>query len=196
MRDTELREPEAARPPIVLANRLFAWLKKHERRVLVSTVGFQILLLASLTVLRVSTLATGDTVLLRVIPVDPRSMFRGEYVILTYEFSRTPFSDIEGLPDRDRMDWQGRTVYVWLEPEEDGEHWRAERVSIRPPTAGLFLRGSIVGWSRLEFGIESYFVQEGEGRRYEEAILDRRLSAEVAVNRDGSAALRGLRIEQ
>ena len=192
---TEPRQPEAAWPCMVWGDCVLEWLKAHERTVLLGTVGFQLLLLSSMIFMRASTLAQGDTVLLRVVPVDPRSMFRGEYVILNYEFSRTPFSDIEGLPDRDEINSQGRIVYVWLEPEEDGEHWYAESVSTRPPAAGVFLRGRIVGWNQLEFGIESFFVQEGEGRRYEEAILDRRLSAEIAVTRDGEAALRGLRIE-
>jgi uncharacterized membrane-anchored protein len=47
----------------------------------------------------------------------------------------------------------------------------------------------------MEFGIESYFVEEGTGRRYEQAIRDRHLSAELAVTSGGQAALKGLRIE-
>ena len=34
------------------------------------------------------TLTTGETILLRVVPVDPRDLFRGDYVILSYEISR------------------------------------------------------------------------------------------------------------
>ena len=34
---------------------------------------------------------------------------------------------------------------------------------------------------RAEFGIEAYYVQEGEGRRLENLIRQRRLLAEVAV---------------
>jgi uncharacterized membrane-anchored protein len=48
---------------------------------------------------------------------------------------------------------------------------------------------------RLEFGIEAYYVQENTGRRYEEAIRDRKLTAELAVTSSGQAALKGLRIE-
>jgi GDYXXLXY motif protein len=48
----------------------------------------------------------------------------------------------------------------------------------------------------LQFGIESYYVQEGIGRRYEQAIRDRHLSAELAVTSSGQAALRNLRIEK
>ena len=199
MPETELREPEAAWPTMAWGHRVLTWLKAHERTVLLGAVGFQLLVLTSMILLRATTLIHGDTVVLRVVPVDPRSMFRGEYVILSYEFSRTPLSAIEGLPayqpGRNEQDWQGRTVSVWLEPEMDGQHWHAEKVSTQPPAAGTYLRGTIVGRNRLKFGIESYFVQEGQGRRYEEAMRNRRLSAEIAVTADGDAALRGLRIE-
>jgi uncharacterized membrane-anchored protein len=47
----------------------------------------------------------------------------------------------------------------------------------------------------LQFGIEAYYVQEGTGHRYEQAIRDRKLSAELAVTSGGQAALRALRIE-
>ena len=41
---------------------------------------------------------------------------------------------------------------------------------------------------RIEFGIESYFVQEGKGQDYEDASATTALSAEVAVAADGRAA--------
>jgi uncharacterized membrane-anchored protein len=50
-------------------------------------------------------------------------------------------------------------------------------------------------YGSMKFGIESYYVQEGTGRVYEQAIRDRKLSAELAVSPSGQAALRGLRIE-
>ncbi|MFO0808530.1 MAG: GDYXXLXY domain-containing protein [Gemmataceae bacterium] len=174
-----------------------AWLQGCERAVLIAAVGFQVLVLVAMIGLRATPLLTGDTLLVRVVPVDPRDLFRGDYVILSYDFSRLP-PTIDGLPgtfSRNERDWMGRTVYVTLVPEPDGKHWRAETVSTRQPAGGRFLRGRIVGPGRLEFGIESYFVQEGQGRRYEQAVRDRSLTAEIAVTADGQAALRGLRIE-
>jgi uncharacterized membrane-anchored protein len=63
------------------------------------------------------------------------------------------------------------------------------------PAAGPFLKGQMERYGALKFGIEAYYVQEGTGRRYEQAIRDRKLSAELAVTSGGQAALRGLRIE-
>ena len=63
------------------------------------------------------------------------------------------------------------------------------------PAAGLFLKGHMKRYGALEFGIEAYYVQEGAGLRYEQAIPNRQLSAELAVTSSGQAALKGLRIE-
>jgi uncharacterized membrane-anchored protein len=131
--------------------------------------------------------------------VDPRELFRGEYVMLSYGFSRIPAGGIEGVPQDPRgpdlRNWQDRTVYVSLAAESDGRHWRAEQVSIRRPAGGRYIRGRITRWGLIEFGIEAYYVQEGKGREYEAAVRNRRLSAEVAVAPGGYASLRSLRIE-
>jgi uncharacterized membrane-anchored protein len=174
------------------------WIKDHERLVLLTAAAFQVIFLVAMIGLRVTPLLAGETILVRVVPVDPRDLFRGDYVILGYDFSRIPPAGIEGLADSDRQreqQWQGLTVYVSLVPELDGKHWRAERFSLSQPTSGKYLQGRITGPGRLEFGIEAYYLQEGQGSKYEEAMRDRRLAAEIAVTADGHAALRGLRIE-
>jgi uncharacterized membrane-anchored protein len=175
------------------------WLHERERSVLIAAIGLQAVVLLTMIVLRALPLLFGDTVLIRVFPVDPRDLFRGDYVVLGYEFGRVPAAGIDGLPreaagDRSR-DWEGRTVYVSLTPEPDGVHWRAGMVGIHRPTGGRYLRGRIAGDNRLEFGIEAYYVQEGKGREYEKAVRDSRLSAEIALTSNGQAALRGLRVE-
>lgn len=178
-------------------NQVLAWFKGRERYLLALGVGLQIMVLLGMTFHRAQPLLYGDTILLRVVPVDPRDLFRGDYVILGYDFSLLPPQGVEGLPATayGSVDNAGRTVYVSLVPESDGEHWRADRFSLVRPTSGRFLCGTIREWNRVEFGIESYYVQEGTGRDYEQAIRDRTLSAEVAVDVEGRAALRALRIE-
>ena len=180
-------------------DRVLGWFKDHERSVLVGTVLFQVLVLFGMMAPRGSTLLTGETILLRVVPVDPRDLLRGDYVILGYEISRVPPQGIEGLFGAGGghfNEGRGQTVYVTLVPEPDGRHYRGGTVSVNPPPAGVkFIQGTLLDRFRIEFGIESYFVQEGKGKEYEDAIRSRRLSAEVALTPDGRAALRGLRIE-
>lgn len=171
--------------------------KRYERFILLTTVGFQVLVLLVMSGLSLLPRLSGETILVRVAPVDPRDIFRGDYLLLSYNFSQA-FSGIEGLPGtywEHEQAWLGRTVYVTLVQEPDGKHWRAEKFTIYQPREGRFLRGRIASAGRLEFGIESYYLQEGTGHKFEEAIRQGRLSAEIVVSADGQAALRGLRIE-
>jgi uncharacterized membrane-anchored protein len=177
---------------------VLGWLKARERKVLLVTVAAQLLILVGMIAMRAVPLVTGQTVLVRVVPVDPRDLFRGDYVILSYEFSRVPPQGVEGLSviERGKLPkWEGRTVYVPLVRDTNGVHWRAEKVTVVKPASGPFLKGHMRSHGSLEFGIEAYYVQEGTGRVYEQAIRDRRLSAELAVTSSGQAALRALRIE-
>jgi uncharacterized membrane-anchored protein len=174
------------------------WLKARERKILLVAAAAQLLILVGMIALRAVPLVTGQTVLVRVVPVDPRDLFRGDYVILSYDFSLIPPEGIGGLPESQwgrGSKWEGRTVYVSLLPEADRVHWRAGKFTFVKPAAGPFLKGQMGSHGALQFGIESYFVQEGTGRVYEQAIRDRKLTAELAVASDGQAALRNLRIE-
>lgn len=171
-------------PGTTAVDRWMAVLKTRERIVLLATVAFQALILVAMIASREFVLLRGETIQLRVVPVDPRDLFRGDYVILGYDFSRMS-------PDGAGP---GQTVYVSLEPESDGQHWRAGRISTQRPSDGKFLRGRVEA-DRIVCGIESFFVQEGQGRRYEDAIRSGRLYAEIAVDAEGNAAVRKLHVE-
>jgi uncharacterized membrane-anchored protein len=179
--------------------RLMSRLTSREHLILLLAVGFQVIVLLSMIALRATPLLTGSTILVRVVPIDPRDFFRGDYVVLGYEFSRIPPEGIDGLPkERSRSNasqWLGKDVYVTLVPDPDGQHWQTETMSLQRPSEGTYIRGTVTDFGRLEFGIEAYYVQEGEGKKYEEAIRTHQLSAELAVTKDGQAVLRGLRIE-
>jgi uncharacterized membrane-anchored protein len=120
----------------------------------------------------------GEHVLIQVEPVDPYDPFRGEYVALSYRISRVPH------PDAD-------VVYVPLHRE--GIAWTGSRAVAARPASGTFIRGR-VHEGRIDFGIETFFVQEGTARRYENALFDRRLYADVVLHDDGSAQLDDLEI--
>ena len=53
-------------------------------------VGLQLVVLIGMIVFKAMPLWTGEPILLRVVPVDPRDMFRGDYVAISYDFSRIP----------------------------------------------------------------------------------------------------------
>src|SRR3972149_10134022 len=64
---------------------------------------------------RVHLLRTGREIVAEVTPVDPRDLFRGDYVIFGYPFSRTGEVSVPGGTRR------GDTIYVTLEPKDPGQ---------------------------------------------------------------------------
>jgi len=127
-------------------------------------------------------LATGQEVRLHVQPVDPTDFFRGEYVALSYDISRI---DTKGEPP-------GTTVYVPL--RKTGGRWTgAFASSQRPPENVTFIRGHATE-SGIEFGIETYFVEEGQARKYEQAVGRGDLFVDVVLDDDGGAKIKRLRV--
>jgi len=157
---------------------------RFELKLVVGVVAAQLLFLASMIVIDALPLALGERVKLRVVPVDPRDLFRGDYVVLDYDFNRIGSGQVEGLPLGRDYNWLynevvGRDVYVPLRPQ--GDHHEAGGATIHRPATGLFLHGRMVAPYRLECGIEAFYVQEGEGRRLENLIRQRSILAEVAI---------------
>jgi uncharacterized membrane-anchored protein len=157
----------------------------RERGAIAIAVSFQVAVLLSMILLHTIPFLGARTVLLLVEPVDPRDLFRGDYVTLSYAFTRTPSGKYK----------PGQTVYVQLVPEGDGRHYHAGAFLTDPPAGGLFVRGIAGSYSRASYGIESFYLREGTGHDYEAAVRRRRLWAEVALDRLGNPALRRLVIE-
>ena len=147
---------------------------------------------------RASLLRNGREIVLQVTPVDPRSLFRGDYVILGYPFARVPLPDNGGKPIAG-----GVPVYVTLVPEADGS-WKVAGTSLKhpgkPKDNGVVLQGRTqqswwqpsAGTIALRYGIESFFVPEGAGRDLEKLVREKKIAARVAVDAKGRAALKGL----
>jgi len=158
---------------------------RFERLAITAAALFQLLVLVTMILGRTVPYVGAKTVLLRVEPVDPRDLFRGDYVTLSYAISRTPGGKYP----------PGQPVFVTLVPDADGRHFHPGEFLLEPPASGMFIRGTAKGYGRATFGIESYYVQEGTGHDYENAVRTRRLWAEVALDRHGNPALRRLVIE-
>ena len=167
--------------------------------------GTAVILLAALQTIilvwmvwdRVSILRSDDVVTLKSEPVDPRDLFRGDYVTLTYGISRLPLDECRA---KKASTSATRSISSWPSAPDT---WRPVAVYRDYPTPGVghkVIRGRIVDLARapatvsIAYGIESYFVPEGEGRALEEERNARNLSVEVALASDGEAAIKGLRI--
>jgi len=167
-----------------------AWIRAHQRRLLLAAAVFQVVFLAGMIASRSVPLLTGRPVLVRVVPVDPRDLFRGDYVTLGYEFSQLPAS-FSG--DMQRASRPGQPIYVSLEQEAGGAHWKPVDYALTPPSAGVYLRGTQRGYGWIDYGLDRWFLQQGTGLAFEEAIRSKRgVSAEIMVAPNGRAALKNL----
>lgn len=153
---------------------------------------------------RASILRNGKEVLLKTVPVDPRDLLRGDYVILSYDISSLPPELFKGgLPKAP----QEVTVSVRLAKQPDG-FWSASEASfteLAPADESVVLQSQpftyypssseIPSPINVAYGIERFYVPEGEGRVLEQARNAEALSVNVRVNDAGRAQIRQIAVE-
>ncbi|GGB86387.1 hypothetical protein GCM10011352_10360 [Marinobacterium zhoushanense] len=133
----------------------------------------------------------GQPVLLKTEPIDPRSLFRGNYVRLNYSVSSID-STLAAEPFR-----RHQVVYVALRPE--GRYHVAEALLHEPPEQGPFIRGR-VRWAssefyRIEYGIEAFFMPKEKALAAQSAVREREAWAQVYLLDSGRAAIADLLCE-
>jgi Uncharacterized membrane-anchored protein len=178
---------EFTSPP---ASSLWKLSRSREALLVVAFVGLQIAILVLMIVLDGLPLVLGERLRLKVVPVDPRDLFRGDYVVLDYGFNRLG-RQAEGLPAGQNWnsydaDLSGRDVYVAL--RQEGDHYVGASASLAPQASGPYIRGTMDWPGHITCGIEAYYVEQGEGLRLEQSIRSGNLLAEVTVWR-GKAKL-------
>ncbi|KYG22605.1 hypothetical protein SE92_22295 [Bradyrhizobium sp. AT1] len=170
--------------------------------------GVAILLQCVLLVLmvadRMQILREGREVTLQTQPVDPRDLLRGDYVVLRYDISQVPAGALAGKPAESR----NPTVFVKLAPNADGVYAavsvHAEPVPVTAPE--VLIRGRVshscgstarnfCDTLAIKYGLESYFVPEGEGGKLEQARNQQKLRIVAAVLPSGRAAIKRLLLD-
>jgi len=152
---------------------------------------------------RVRVLREGSEVTLQTRPVDPRDFLRGDYVVLNYEITNLPAGALKDTPSEGR----GTPVFVKLERRPSGFH-EAVSVHTEPvPVAdgealirGRVTHGASCGTThrlfcerlQVSYGIERYFVPQGEGREIERSRNEGKVSVTAAVTPAGRAAIKRL----
>jgi uncharacterized membrane-anchored protein len=163
---------------------------------------------------RASILRNGVEVRLATAPVDPRDLFRGDYVVLTYRVSfvgrelgpaghafrdNDPiFVELDIAPER-----PARVVAAHVRRPASLAPGRAllagvvENTMACPPTEepGAFRCGpDRPQVLRVRYGLESYFVPEGEGLAIERAERGR-VEVVAAVTSEGRSAIKRLLLD-
>jgi uncharacterized membrane-anchored protein len=152
-------------------------------------------------------LKSGREITMPTQPLDPRDIFRGDYVTLGYDISSLRKSN---MPQQTTFDdlRPGSIVYVMLTPDS-ATGWKG--VSVTPDYPRQVAPTDVVLQARVKtlwqaenksdallgvrYGIESYFVPEGTGKALETKVRERKIEAIVAVDVNGTAALKGLVVD-
>lgn len=154
-------------------------------------IGFQLLALLALVISREYTLRKGQVITLEVVPIDPRSLMRGDYLIINYRISTIEIDKLTpDAMDIREYDW----IYVIL--EKRGEFWEAVngfRNKDRIPSGAIALKGRVKrvmkGRIRLDYGIESYFIPEGY------RLPRGKISVEVAVKSSYQGVIKNILVD-
>jgi len=134
----------------------------------------------------------GTEVTLAVRPVDPRDLFRGDYVALSFEIESVPVALFQpekgGTPEqaaKRRSEW-----YVTLAPGPEGL-WLPERVTPKlrrePALKGrVKYMGRTIGGpqvAEMDYGtsMQRFYVRESTGRALEDAARTGKLHARVSI---------------
>ena len=162
---------------------------------LVLVVALQFVVLLSVIGFKQYTVWTGETVLLKTQPVDPRDPLRGDYATVRYDISRIDTRTVAGDDD------VYGEVYVELRAGTDG-YWEAVAVHNGRERAfdGTVLIKGNAGYSRssssggntydIKYGIEQVFIPEGSGGQIPASTRDTIVAVEVKVDRFGNAVPR------
>jgi len=137
-------------------------------------IVFQFFILSGMYVSAALPMWTGSEIRVKTIPVDPRSMFRGNYARLRYHFSRI---EQKQFPENEELR-NGEVVYAVLKLTLDGLYELSQVVLDRPEN-GVFIRGRVKNrhsWMRgarsfqVNYGIEAFFAPKEKALRLEKEL--------------------------
>jgi len=124
------------------------------------------------------TLANGRTMLLRLAPVDPRSLIQGDYMVLRYAIAREV--------SKNQLKNSG-CIVVSLDENDVAKFLRVHKgEDLKTGEHLLFYRNR----RGLRLGAESFMFQEGDAKLYSNARY-----GELKVDKSGKSVLIGLRSE-
>lgn len=150
----------------------------------------------------------GTEVYLRSAPIDPRDPFRGDFVRLCYDVSSVHSSDYKGVEQIESFK-DGDIVYAVLAKQSedvfgfdyltDEEVEGAVYIKGRVHSEWRFACGvNISSTTKVKYGIEQYFVQQGKGIEMEERLGERTgmqvpMELQLGIGGDGTAVIKGHR---
>jgi len=174
-------------------------MNNRRKIIFIIIVFFQVASLAFIAGKRILLLKNSEKVLLKCEPVDPRSLFSGDYVILNYDISNLKH-DLWLKSNANEYLVKNDTVYVALEKDIKSKFWKAKAFSkVKDkllPKYKIIIRGKVKynlfhsNTFRILYGIETYFIPQGQGHIIEQNLAN--ISVEMAVSKDGESGINKL----
>ncbi|UCI05118.1 GDYXXLXY domain-containing protein [Mesorhizobium sp. B1-1-8] len=152
---------------------------------------------------RAAILRNGKEILLKVEPVDPRDLLRGDYISLNNNISRIPVKLIGNIPPN-KFSSDDTSIVVRLKKGADG-YWQPTSAWFghAPAPAGAD-EADVVGhvsegWDLHEeamitpdYGIGRFYVPEGEGMAIQNDMRVRPFGIKLALSANGTAQIKAL----
>ena len=173
------------------------------KKLVIAAVVFQLLVLVGMIAQREYILHTGKEIYLKTAPVDPRDIFRGDYVQLDYTFLTVPIEKTRNLLDPKIK--KGQRVYAVLRESGSGVY-SFDFLTGDKPSTGVFIAGRINQQRyqstheiiRVKYGIEKYFLEQDSGLELEKERggrndYQRPMEIKVAVGNSGTAIIKVFR---
>ena len=147
------------------------WLQKPAVTIVIALLGLALVLVVmTMNIAKYENhLATGDTVLLALAPVDPRGFMQGDYMTLSYALERDVFAALNRDPGSYPTNEQGYVI-VALDKHNVGQFVRlaADNQPENLATNEMAIHYRIRNGS-MQLATNAFFFQEGHGEAFESA---------------------------
>jgi uncharacterized membrane-anchored protein len=134
-------------------------MKKYKWIIIIANLIFLLAFFNASIIKKERLLKDGKLVLLKLAPRDPRSMMQGDYMQLNYVISRISDDDILK---------RGFCV-VKINDKNIAEKVRLQDKRTPLNDGELLIEYNKARWQRINIGAESFFFEEGQGKKYEKA---------------------------
>jgi uncharacterized membrane-anchored protein len=174
------------------------------KRLFYVVIALQLLFLIGEAATNQVALTRGSIVNIHVVPVDPRSLFMGNYMTLSYDISTIDLSKIN-LYDGFIAYKPGSTIYVRLYYPPQAKWAKPDMVSTKlpgensPGSGSVFLRGRVLDRTgniiQVAYGLERYYIPEARSEevnrlQWNSSGRQPDITVEVSVASNGKGHIR------
>ena len=146
------------------------WLQKPAVTIIIAILGLALVLVVmTRNIIKYENhLATGDTVLLALAPVDPRGFMQGDYMTLSYALERDVFAALNRDPGSYPINEQGYVI-VALDQHNVGQFKRLAANQPRNLASNEMALHYRIRNGVMQLATNAFFFQEGHGEAFEAA---------------------------